>query len=73
MHIHPMHIHAHQVKDLLFVLLELYETAKHCIQGGYIVWHVQDESYPAEVRRCVLGFRPPAPLGFARSAVACGA
>ena len=32
------------------MLLELYETAKHCIQGGYIVRHVQDESYRQEVR-----------------------
>jgi hypothetical protein len=32
------------------VLLELYETAKHSIQGGYIVRHVQDQTYPQEAR-----------------------
>ena len=47
---HAPHAHAHQVKDLLFVLLELYETAKHCIQGGYIVRHVEDETYRQDVR-----------------------
>ena len=39
------------VKDLLFVLLELYETARHCTANGYIVQHVQDKTYKPEVRR----------------------
>ena len=41
---------AEEVKDILFVLVELYETARQCSAGGYLVRHISEPTYGRATR-----------------------